>query len=544
MTKLREKSKSFIEKFVDNFKKKLTLNTLLVCVISLALFGFVVYFKNILGSRIFNAVGINYSYTYTNPEGISSTWHFETYLDSEIYYELFTLSFLFEGWNPYVRSEDLLDNYMYGPLFLYGEVIFYFLAALFLPGSSRETIAHEGVKWNALVFDTLSVVLLYILIINLKNFKERKATKHFVGLFGAIGFAFIPTNLFYVDAYFLNIPQMTFFTLLTFYFFMKEKYMLSSLFLAFAWMSKQIPLFLLLPMFFMLIRKKSVRFALKKFLIPHVIICFFLSIPWLFITPLLYIGMILGAGRPLWYISVEQEARCHGTTLAHSFYYINNKALAYIFLYLNIAMIPFLIAFLMGTFMSHFKGKELISDEFNFYIFMNWFLIILHTFLSRGVFKYYDAFLNPFMIIASLLVIDKILSLIREKKCENDSAVPYQEEDITIEQSERNKTKQEILFQSFLLTSFLVSIACLYGINWWFMIIIRFMHPMLLLGLAIVTSVTMPLFLYKSLFAKGNYRQLGKDIKQIFIISFQKLKKIFGKLIKKKNVKDSSEKDN
>lgn len=203
-------------------------------------------------------------------------------------------------------------------------------------------------------------------------------------------------------------------------------------------------------------------------------------------------------------------------------------------------MIPFLIVFLMGTFMSHFKGKEIISDEFNFYIFMNWFLIILHTFLSRGVFKYYDAFLSPFMIIASLLTINKIISLIKEKNRENDSYLSYQEEDITIEQSERNKTKQEILFQGFLLSSFLVSIACLYGINWWLMIIIRFMHPMLLLGLTIVTSITMPVFLYKSLFAKENYKHLGNDITQIFVVSFQKIKKIFGKLMKKTKVENSS----
>ncbi|MHA1690486.1 MAG: hypothetical protein ACTSU7_02500 [Candidatus Heimdallarchaeaceae archaeon] len=529
MTQLREKSKFFMEKFIDNFKKKLTLNTLIVCVISLALFGFVIYFKNILGRRIFNEVGINYSYIYTNPEGISSTWHFETYLDSVYYYELFTLSFIFDGWNPYARSEGLLDNYMYGPVFLYGEVIFYFITRLFLPGSTREIIAHEGVKWNALVFDTLSVVMLYILIINLRSFRERKITKHMIGLFGAIGFAFIPVNLYYVDAYFLNIPQMTFFTLVTLHLFMKEKYVLSSMFLALAWLSKQIPLFLLIPMFFMLSRKKNISFALKKFLIPHIIVSFILSIPWLFITPFLYIGRIIGAGRPLWYISLGEEALVHGTTLAHSFYYLNCTTLANITLYLNIAMIPFLAVFLMGTFISHFKGKELLKNEFDFYIYMNWFILLLHTFLSRGVFKYYDAYLNPFMIIASLLITDKLVTLVKLRTSNTTNQESVKKGNTSTISAKEKNNSNGLLFEIMLVVSFLISIAGLYGINWWLMITIRYMHPVILLGLAILASFTLPLSIYKSLIVRTNYKMFGRDIKEIFVICFKKIKHVLSK---------------
>ncbi len=538
MVKLREKSKSVIGKLVLSFRRKLTLNTLFVLIISLALFVFAIYFKNIIGVWIYNEVGFNYSYTFVNADGVSSLWHFETYLDSQIYYELFTISFIFDGWNPYIRSSGLLDNYLYGPIFLYGEVIFYFLAYLFLPGSTRENIAHEGIKWNALVFDALSVVMLYILITNLNAFRKRRVTKHVVGLLGGIGFAFIPINLFYIDAYFLNIPQMTFFTLLTFHQFMNEKYILSSISLSIAWLTKQIPLFFLIPMFFMLIRKKNIRFALKKFLIPHVLTCFVLSIPWLFITPLLYVGRIIGAGRPLWYISLEHEAWGHGTSLAHSFYYLNCQTFSQILLYLNIAMIPFLAVFFMGTLMSHFNGEEILSDEFNFYIYMNWFVIILHTFLSRGVFKYYDAFLNPFMILSALLVINKVISLIgNESKKSNDTKSSLKDNYKT--NSKIGKSKYDnLLYAVVLIVSFVLSIACLYSIDWWLMIIIRYMHPLLLLGLTIVASFMIPLPFYKSLFEKNNYKKFGSDIKQTFVICFRKIDEIFEKVVKKRKKRE------
>jgi hypothetical protein len=372
-----------------------------------------------------------------------------------------------------------------------------------------------SIKWTAIIFDALSVPMIYLIIVGLKTFKTKKKLAHVVGIIGAIAYIFMPINLLYIDSSYLNIPQMTFFTLLAFYMFLKEKYVLSSTVFSIAWLSKQMPLFSIIPLFFILARKTQLSFSLKRFLLPFILSSFLFSIPWIFLNPYKDSIRIIGAGRSLWYATLAEEGNKHGVTLAHSFLYGNAEFLSKVYVYLNIAMVPFLFFYFISIFLGHFNGKDIGENETNFFVYNTWLIVLTHTFLSRGVYKYYDAFFNPFLIICSILLINQLTKKVQ----------------LRFDNLKIKKKKKSLTFAKFIFPlTLVISIVLIYSVNWGIMISSRFLHPVWLLSMFILISFLLPLRYYRELKVRNNYKNFWRDIKLIFKMIWYKIKNLVAKL--------------
>ena len=542
MSTLRKEKRIDFGFIIRDYKRYINFEILLIVIISIALFSLAMYLKDIIGERIFNEVQWSFSYTHMTDKG-PVVWYFEIYQDSNSYYESFLDAFRYEGWNPYARAEGDLDYYMYGPIFIYSLYFTSLFVSAFEPNLARDLLLQKSVKWTALTYDALSVVMIYILILCLKDFKEKKIRRHIIGIIAAFAYIFMPVNIMYIDSYFLNGSQMTFFTLLMLIFFLREKYRLSAYFLTIAFLSKQIPLFFLIPLFSILWKNHNLSFAYRKFLRPFLFSNLILAIPWIFLTPHLYIGRIFAAGRSLWYVTLTEEGIKHGVTLAHSFLYLGSKFLANFYMYINIPMIPFIIFYGMALLVSHFNALKIREDETKFIGYLTWLLLIIHVFMARGIFKYYDIFLSPFLILFSLLFVNLGLRNLK-KRIDKKKGINFQDNEKIVSKDIFFSSKLKIiLYFGLLCFSFLICIAIIYGINWLIMITIRFMHPTILLGLTFFISFFIPIDFYKSLFKKKNYCMLNEDIKFFFKSTWLKIVRIYRKIFRRDRKNNDSEID-
>ncbi|MCE7741751.1 MAG: hypothetical protein GOP50_04775 [Candidatus Heimdallarchaeota archaeon] len=514
MSNLRKQRKLFPKKF-RKIRSIFTPNILIIIVLSALLFIFALYFTTEIASWIQSYIGpfddlLYFDYTWTNPSDESVTWYFEVYRDASYYYTEFLDAFI-DWWNPYGRYEGTpLDYYLYGPMFIYGLYFTFLLLNLSYPGASRAFLVNSAVKWTAVNFEGLSAVMIYLIIINFSSLKDTKVKRHILGLIGAIAYVFMPINLLYVDAYYFNIPQMTFFTLLTLFLFMKKKYKLSAYSLTIAWLTKQMPLFMLIPLFSYIWKKYDIKKAFKEFLRPFLVSFLIFSIPWIFLTPHLYIGRIFAAGRPLWYVDNTAASLKHGVTFANTILYWGAEGLANFYMWVSIPMLPFILFYGFGLFLGHFNAKKLSSDDSTFIYYITWIFFIVHVFISRGIYKYYNAFLNPFLVITSVILITNSINkfqacLLRRKKGTNEEV----------------NTSSKTMFQQFLwltltILLLLVLIAAIYAYNWSLMITIRYLHPAFLLGVVILISPLIPVSYYKAVFKKENYKNLKEDFKEFF----------------------------
>jgi TRAP-type C4-dicarboxylate transport system permease large subunit len=175
-------------------------------------------------------------------------------------------------------------------------------------------------------------------------------------------------------------------------------------------------------------------------------------------------------------------------------------------------MIPFLLFYAYSIFIAHFNGRNIAEDETNFYVYNTWLIVLTHTFLSRGVYKYYDAFINPFLVISLILLVNKFVNIIKSNS--------------EIELDSRKKKTLNILSKILFPMIFFPSIALIYAINWGIMISSRFLHPVWLLFLFVLLSFLLPLQYYRELKMKKNYKQFWRDIKLILSIIWHKIKTI------------------
>ncbi len=540
MVDLREKEKK-ANSYLGGLKNKITSNLIVTVIISILILVSAILVKLELSGWIISNIGSAFTHTLSEPINGTVYWYFENYNDADYYYEAYLDAFR-GGWNPYKRYTDRLDFYVYGPIFIYGLYFTSLLVQLFNPSMTSTILMEESVKWTAINFDSLSAIMVYLIIVNFSFTKERKIYKHVLGLIGAFAFIFMPFNLFYVDTYYLNIPQMTFFTLIGFLLVMKKKYKLSAYSLTLAWLTKQMSLFLIIPIFSMIWKEHDLRTAVKKFLRPFLLSTLLFSIPWIFITPILYIGRILAAGRPLWYATLDPAGNAHGTTLAHSILYGEAEGLAQFYVWINIPMIPFILFYGFSLFIGHFNGKKLANDDKMFTIYITWVIMITHTFISRGLFKYYDAFFTPFFILSAIVLlntlIEKLRDYIRNRK---------NKDILTKEENSNSRKFGNVGINLLEILSILIFTLGLYYYSWIIMIKIRFLHPFFLLLLTMFISLLIPGGYYKEIGKKTSYKQLKQDfkdffkyvkqsiinsyriIKNVIIRFFKKLKSIFTK---------------
>jgi len=513
-------------------KKKLFIQFSIIVAICLFLFSLSLVIKNLASNTYWEQIDANRDYGffwlfYDNNDVLIEVWEIEAYVDASYYYEPYLYNFRFLNWNPYAGGEGPLDGYAYGPIFIYGLYLISLFVSLFNPNMSRPLLVSESVKWTHIVFDSLCVVMLYLIIISLKTFNKKKAKKHIIGFLGASSLMLMPINLLYVDSIYLNIPQMTLFTMIAFLLFMRGKYKTTAFMLTIAWLSKQMPLFLLAPWFLIIWKKKDLKTALVEFLLTFLLTSFIISLPWMFVSPYGYFAKLFGPGKPLAVLSLENAYRGSTVTLAHTFLYLGSESLAQFYKVINDYMIPFLLIYIFSLFISYFKGKEIGNDESLFTLHTTWIILISHTFLSRGIYKYYDAFITPFIVLIIILYLDKfICNVITKLRKESISAVNKGLK------GKENKEKTQknwitVLQESLFYVLFLGLTALFYYINFIIITKSRFLHPLYLLIIFVAVSVLFPPSIFKSLFEAKSYKMLKEDIISIFKNIVQFFQKIF-----------------
>ena len=287
MEKLKSLPLRFLDKVKENPEKKLRI--LLMVLVSISLLTVSLIIKNMVSNWYWETRVPSWGFYWTDPELFGTVyegkiWYLETYIDSSYYYEPYLQAFRFENWNPYAGGPGPLNGYAYGPMFIFGIYFISLLISLFCPQMPISELVPLSVKWTHIAFDSLSVVMVYIIIVLLKSFKKKELKRQIYGVLGAVIFMFMPINLLYVDCVYLNTPQMTFFTLLSLLLFMKERYRVGAFILSIAWLTKQMPLFLLIPWFFIVWKKKDLKSAFVDYLFPFLLTTIIISLPWLIMT--------------------------------------------------------------------------------------------------------------------------------------------------------------------------------------------------------------------------------------------------------------------
>ena len=498
-----------IQKFsIKKLPREKLISLLIIAAISIILFALSLYFKNLVSEWYWRNHGTGFYWTRYDGTTEIATWYIEAYSDASYYYEPYLSSFRYDNWNPYAGGEGPLNGYAYGPMFIYSIYFVSIFIGLLNPGMETDLLVAESVKWTHITFDALSVVVLYIIIISLKSFKDKKKIKHIIGIAGSFAFLFVPIKLLYVDSIYLNTPQMTFFTLLSFLMFLQEKYRISAFILSIAWLSKQMPLFVVIPWFFIIWKKKNLKEALVNFIVIFLITTLMLSIPWLFLSPRDYMWRVFGPGKPLAIVDFEHPSNT--VSLAHSFLFFGSEGLANFYAVINKYMIPFILFYLLIVLFAYFNGKKIGENENQFTIFTTWIIINTHLFISRGVYKYYNAFITPFVILSFLTFSEQQASRITE-------SFKMRKSEEELETDKQIGSKFLMLRKYLLLSFFFLSFSSLF---YYYNVVLiakeRFLHPFLLLILFLIISVLLSPDIYRSLFKKESYKMIITDLKDIY----------------------------
>ncbi|MHA1685507.1 MAG: hypothetical protein ACTSYD_03765 [Candidatus Heimdallarchaeaceae archaeon] len=525
--------------------KKLILEYCLIFCISVILFVSALLIKESFGNWYRNTNGVAFYWT-RNYGDMRTIWYIEAYNDAAYYYEPYLTAFRFENWNPYAGGPDALNGYAYGPMFIYGLYFFSLFVSLFNPHISIDKLSKLSVKWTHIGFDAFCVVLLYLIIINLHIFNSKKIYRHILGFITAFVYIWIPFNLFYVDSLYLNIPQMTFFTLLSLFFFIKERYLFTSFLLAVAWLSKQMPLFLVIPWFLIIWKNKSLKKSLMEFLLPFVFFTLVISIPWIFLTPHDYIWRVFGPGKAQTVVELSSQYNGYTVTLAHSLKFFKLDYIAELYAKINAYQIPFFLFYLIGLLMAYFNTDSISNNENEIVLYTSWMILLTHVFIARGVYKYYDAFFSPFLLLSVILFVYKVVNIQQWQKSFFKGIVIIRVKTEWWEISFfRGKIILVISSKLWKKFAFVVIISIIgYGIVGTYALLIviktRYLHPFLLLILFVLHSFLLPSKYYKSLFTIDKYKMIPSDIKYIFgvcrqfVIKSLKIKRSYNKETKEK----------
>lgn len=523
--------------------KHLKYSLVLDVITIIILFAFSLFIKYLLGTLIYNYFGIYFRYGHITQDGRTIYIDLEKYSDADYYYKIYLEAFRTGTWNPYDRYPNTpLDYYMYGPFLIYGMWIISLFVFKINSSADLATNLSLSIKWTALVFDSLSVVFIYLIskeldIFNKKNnqsvnMRDQEIRKKIIGILVAIVYIFMPLNLFYFDAYLLNGYQMIFYTLVAIFFFIKEKYKISALTFSIAWLSKQIPLFVIIVFFFILWKKEGKQKTMKQFFFPIVLWSIIFSIPWIFITPLLYLGRIFGAGRPQLHFMTENPDML-SLTIAHSLEALGLRMFAQVYYYINIPMIPFLIALFGACIIAYTHGKQIIRNNEQLLLFTTWLLFLIHALISRGIYKYYSTFFNPFLLLLGVLIIYRRIFLKQQK----DKLIV----------GEQSIIRVRVLKNILCVFLLIILTASIYLFNIIVLVIPRMYHPLLIfcgfIFFSISLGISNPSY-FRDLFKKHTYKDFWKECikpffksREILIEYAQERIQSISRLFKSKNKK-------
>ncbi|MHA1258586.1 MAG: hypothetical protein ACTSRO_02920 [Candidatus Heimdallarchaeaceae archaeon] len=389
----------------QKFKKRLSSNNhdfLVQLGITYTLFILSIVIRTLIRTWLLSAIDISAeifadgSYSYANPEGY--TW--EIYPDATLYYQHYVYAFRYESWNPYALDRGFpLSGYVYGPIFVYSLVLLSFFISFFYPHVSRISIAWKTVVFAPTFFDSLTTVFIYLILVRKKDDGSREKKNILFSFLAAFSYILMPLVLFYSDTLYLNTYMFTFYTVVSFYFLTREKTNMSAFFLAIAVLTKLNSLFLV-PLWFVYVFRNNPSKGFK-FLLTVSISWIIFSLPWIVMEPSLYIGQQLWPGMPFNTVcSIKPQWIFWATTPAHTFLYWRLDNLGELYCRLNESYIPLIIFNLLSNFAVLLASPLMKKRQSSLFSFQAMFVIGSHLFLSRGNYKYYDAFFIPFAILA------------------------------------------------------------------------------------------------------------------------------------------------
>ncbi len=464
----------FITKIFHRIREKLTQNSydyLIQLTICFSLFVLSLVIRTVIRTWFLS----NFNVTpYISVEG----WYWETYQDADTYYQHYIYSFKYESWNPYRLDRELpLSGYVYGPIFVYCLVFLSYFTDIFYPGIPRLDRAWKAVVFAPTFFDSLTTVLIYLIV--LKSLKEGRRSKLNViySLLAALSYIFMPLVLFYNNIMFLNTYMVTFFSFLSFYFLHKGKHRLSGGILALAILTKLVAFFLM-PIWFLYLLRNNMRKGLE-FLLSTAITLIFFSLPWLVMNPFNYIYQQFWPGQTLNTVfSIEYRWIMWATTPTHAFLYWGWENLATFYYQLNSLYLPLFLFILVSCIIVMLKATHMDLKRSSFFSFNAMFTIGFHIFLSRGNYKYYDTFFIPFVIIA-------------------------------ITEWVQNFKRKEIG-----ITLFIIFMGWIVFLNIWIIIKIKWLHIFFTFLIFVTVIITYNLEMHLALFQKNNYTSLWLYIKE------------------------------
>ncbi len=325
----------------------------------------------------------------------------EGYVDFSHYYVPYVDAFVDKDWNPYsgnLEEGDALNGYVYGPIYIY---------LIAIGKAWFDLSAYDSVVYSNLIFDSLTYVMVYVL--------AKRVTGNVIAmLIAAIG-SFSPVALFYANIRVLNAPQMNFFVLLFIYLFLEHRDTIGMFILAVATLTKQVPLFLVMPVGFFMVRRYGF-FKGTTFIILYFIFILMLSIPWIILTPVSYYTRLFlpGGGKDQINCPGDGEATnlvaatididtCENGPIVYSdpviFEWIESLFGLSLFNLVNSHYLFFGSLFILAW--VGFTGYDYMEKNPQMYFrFYGAYFALAHATIARGIYKYYLTFLMPFFLLA------------------------------------------------------------------------------------------------------------------------------------------------
>ena len=320
------------------------------------------------------------------------------FADFSYYYHSWIEGWYNGNWYPYQWHEtpNVLDFYSYPPVFIY------FLVLTWRPGMSDFWMA-----FPMILADASCAGVVYLILKNL--FKNDRARA--IGLIGGVLMALAPINVIYDGIYWLNPGPVTLFTLIAFYFAIKNKWWQAFFWIAVATMTKQNALFFTYPMFFAMLGEKIRNKTIKETIIEslanvilYILVALALSLPWIAISPVEYGRHLLFPGRPIELrFTVIDPVANDCVSFAKSLEQVGFPgwilAIVSFFNYSMLGMILF--CSIIAVFMA-WRSYYNKMDGIEFFEWIAVYTIVSHIMMPRGVYKFYVAYFTPMLLIAFL----------------------------------------------------------------------------------------------------------------------------------------------
>ncbi|RMG36095.1 MAG: hypothetical protein D6732_08500 [Methanobacteriota archaeon] len=314
----------------------------------------------------------------------------EGYVDFSWYYLPYVDNFS-QGWNPYEGEQtaifhpERMGGYVYGPLY----IVWISLGKIFFGLDARQSVLVSNV-----IFDSLTSVLVYVL--------AKRVTGNGIALILGFLHTITPISLFYANIYGLNTPQMTFFAVLYLWFYLEHHDSWGFVILSLGFLTKQFPLLFAMPALMLMVRRYGWLRGFA-FLVEFIIWSLIFSMPYIVLTPYLYIVKLFLASRaPSSVPTLEflQENGGVAPNLVSSAVAQEDYGLANFLHILVDTQILFVGGLFLISYFAFSAYRILEERPYLFFRFAALYYFFAHGTIGRGIYKYYTPFLMPFLILA------------------------------------------------------------------------------------------------------------------------------------------------